>query len=138
MDDQEMKRRDIEAKMIQMEEEYQARQTEMDKKDETIKKLRKQVDSMEKGLQDDSDFVALNLNGLADLEAKLSFMAQEKEEIEKTIAQERAQNEHAVIALKETIEEMQEQVQEARMVQTKLTIYEKRMEELPQFQSKVK
>ena len=110
MDDQEMKRRDIEAKMIQMEEEYQARQTEMDKKDETIKKLRKQVDSMEKGLQDDSDFVALNLNGLADLEAKLSFMAQEKEEIEKTIALERAQNEHAVIALKETIEEMQEQV----------------------------
>lgn len=138
MDDQEMKRRDIEAKMIQMEEEYQARQTEMDKKDETIKKLRKQVESMEKGLQDDSDFVALNLNGLADLEAKLSFMAQEKEEIEKTIALERAQNEHAVIALKETIEEMQEQVQEARMVQTKLTIYEKRMEELPQFQSKVK
>ena len=133
-----MKRRDIEAKMIQMEEEYQARQTEMDKKDETIKKLRKQVESMEKGLQDDSDFVALNLNGLADLEAKLSFMAQEKEEIEKTIALERAQNEHAVIALKETIEEMQEQVQEARMVQTKLTIYEKRMEELPQFQSKVK
>jgi len=44
------------------------------------------------------------------LEAKLSFMAQEKEEIEKTIALERAQNEHAVIALKETIEEMQEQV----------------------------
>ena len=110
IDDYAMKRRDIEFKMIQMEEEYQARQAGMAKKDEMIKKLCEQEDSMEKGMQDDSDLVLHNLNGITDLEAKLAFVSQEKNEEEKMMTLEHARNEHADIELKETIEEMQEQV----------------------------
>jgi len=36
---------------------------------------------MEQGLQDESDFVATNLDGIAEMEAKLAFLTDEKNEL---------------------------------------------------------
>ena len=49
---------------------------------------------MEKGMKDESDLVAVNLNGIAELEAKLAFVTDEKNELEKTLNMERAEANH--------------------------------------------
>ena len=102
-----------------------------------IKNLKKQVESMERGMQDKSDLVAHNLNGIADLEAKLAFITDEKDELEKTLTMERTQFDLKAARLNETIEEMKDQVQEASMVQTKITIYEKKLEDMQHMQQKI-
>ena len=58
LDDSEMRRRQLEIKMLEMEEESQAQKAKLAEKDEQIKKMQKQIKSMEVGIQDESNLAA--------------------------------------------------------------------------------
>ena len=81
MEEGDAKRRDLELRMLEYEEEKEASQKSLAEKDELIKKLQKQIANLEKGLQDDSDLAFQNLNGIAALEAKVAFLSSENLEL---------------------------------------------------------
>ena len=81
-------------------------------------------------MQDESDLAFQNLNGIADLEAKLAFLESENQELkaQKEIS---LQSQSVEISrLNEHINEMNESMQDARIATNKLAIYEKKMEDM--------
>ena len=71
--------------MIQYEEERENHQAQLDEKDRTINKLEQRVNNIEKGMQQDEALATANLNGMADLEAKLAFVQNEKNEMQQEL-----------------------------------------------------
>ena len=57
----------------------------MEEKDRTINKLEMRVKNIEKGMQQDEALATANLNGMADLEAKLAFVTNEKNELQQEL-----------------------------------------------------
>ena len=81
-------------------------------------------------MQDESDLAFQNLNGIADLEAKLAFLESENQELkaQKEIS---LQSQSVEISrLNEHINEMNESMQDARIATNKLAIFEKKMEDM--------
>ena len=92
---------------------------------------------MEKGLQDESNLAFNNLNGVAELEAKVTFLSTENLDLKNEVQASRQTSSLEISRLSEQIQEMNETVQDARIANTKLQIYEKKMEEMTQLQSKL-
>ena len=92
---------------------------------------------MEKGLQDESNLAFNNLNGVAELEAKVTFLSTENLDLKNEVQASRQTSSLEISRLSEQIQEMNETVQDARIATTKLQIYEKKMEEMTQLQSKL-
>ena len=64
--------------MIEMEEEATNFQTKLEEKQKMIIKLEKKVETLEQGLAKGDVMTAQNLDGMADLEAKLVFAQNER------------------------------------------------------------
>ena len=68
--------------MIEMEEEATQVQTKLDEKERQISRLKKKVETLEQGLAKGDVLTAQNLDGMADLEAKLAFVTNERNEMQ--------------------------------------------------------
>ena len=64
-----------------MEEEASTVKIKLDEKDKAISKLEKKVATLEQGLASGDVMTAQNLDGMAELEAKLAFVTNEKNEM---------------------------------------------------------
>ena len=71
MDDLDTKRHQLEIRMIEMEEDAMADKATIAGKDAEIKKLLSKINSYEKGIVEEQNLVLGNLDGIAELEAKL-------------------------------------------------------------------
>ncbi len=74
MDDLDTKRHQLEIRMIEMEEDAMTDKATIAEKDAEIKKLLSKINSYEKGIVEEQNLAMGNLDGIAELEAKLSFM----------------------------------------------------------------
>ena len=73
-----------------------------------------------------------NLNGVAELEAKVTFLSTENLDLKNEVELSRKTSSLEISRLSEQIAEMNETVQDARVATTKLQIYEKKIEEMTQ------
>ena len=71
--------------MIEMEEESQTVQSRFAEKDKAIARLQMKVDQLESGLKSGDIMTAQNLDGMADLDAKLAFVTNEKNEMQQEL-----------------------------------------------------
>ena len=70
-----------EIKIIEMEEQMAGHSNEIQEKDNEISKLHLKIDQMEKGMVSGEEMAVKSLDGMADLEAKLAFVNNEKNEM---------------------------------------------------------
>jgi chromosome segregation ATPase len=85
MDDLDTKRHQLEVRMIEMEEDAAIDKKKITEKDAEIKKLLTKINGYEKGIADEHNLAIGNLDGMADLEAKLAFVTSERDELQHEI-----------------------------------------------------
>ena len=71
--------------MIEVEEENQASKVELSVKDKLIAKLEKRITTLDQGLKSGDKMTAQNLDGMANLDAKLAFITNEKNEMQEEL-----------------------------------------------------
>ena len=71
----------MEIKIIEIEEKMQGHAGELQQKDDEIRKLHQKVELVEKSMVSGEEMAVKSVDGLADLEAKLAFVNNEKNEI---------------------------------------------------------
>ena len=110
----ENRQRYLEIRLIQMEEEAAQFEEKQKKKDAQVKKLTQQVEFYEQGFQKNNMMAEENLDGIADLEARLTFVENEKKELQQELDFMRRDNDAKERKLKDELEEMQDRYYEAR------------------------
>lgn len=100
--------------MIEMEEEATQVQTKLDEKEKLISKLEKKVETLEQGLAKGDVMTAQNLDGMADLEAKLAFVTNERNEMQQEFEFMTQTRQTEIVNLKEKLQEAEERYNEAR------------------------
>ena len=86
--------------MIEIEEDYQTAQGKLGEKDKLIAKLEKKVATLEHGLKSGDMKTLENLDGMADLEAKLAFATNDKNEAQEELEFVRRSNSSQISELK--------------------------------------
>lgn len=138
LEETDQRRHELEVRIYEMEQEAQTNAEVVEEKDKTIKKLQKQIKAIESGLQTGEKNMAANLDGMADLEAKLVFMASEKSELIESIDQLRKEKDTEIAGLQDKLNDLENKYKEARQAEVAVKMYEKKFDEVGQIGTKVK
>lgn len=124
------KRRELELKMIEMEEASIKQQEQAAQKDAEIAKLRKKLQQQESSAETyDAGVQKVKLEDLASLEAELQFAKNEKKEVEQQMEYMRQVKNEQIEELKDKLGEFTDKYNEARQSQAAVDVYRKKMQQ---------